>query len=203
MNTTVVDADPPASAGGSGRAAGWTKETFGPDSGRRVLFALESVPLAVGGLGEAMMGHHREAADRQRRLAGRLLGMPFDAQPGGDRWARVFGHAILSLPLGVLGWIILALMVPNSLRNLAYPFFAGDYSHSWGGPTLAGAWAVHAGLVLVMLPGWIWLLRGLTHLQGALAGRVLGGSTQNWTLAVAVVAAAAGMIILRALIHQL
>lgn len=203
VKTTVVDTDSPARAEDFGGAARWMKETFGTNSGRRALFALESVPLAVGELVETMVGRHHGAAHRQRRMAARLLGLPFDAQPGGDRWASVFGHAVLSLPLGVLGWLILALMVPNTLRNLAYPFFAGDYSDSWGGPTLAGAWAVHAGLALVMLPGWIWLLRGLTHLQGGLARRLLGDSTQNWTLAVAVVAATAGMIFLRALIHQL
>jgi hypothetical protein len=49
-----------------------------------------------------------------------------------------------------------------------------DLSNAWGGPTLAGAWAVHgtAGLAFLLLAPWI--VKGATALQGRLARRMLG-----------------------------
>ncbi|GLY07889.1 hypothetical protein [Actinoplanes sp. NBRC 101535] len=47
------------------------------------------------------------------------------------------------------------------------------YRTAWGGPTLAGVWAVYAGLVLlVTVPVLLWTLWGLARLRG----RVLGGA---------------------------
>jgi len=54
--------------------------------------------------------------------------------------------------------------------------WANTYYTSWGGPTLAGAWAAHAGLALVTIfPVLAWAIRGLTRLQGRLARALLGG----------------------------
>lgn len=63
------------------------------------------------------------------------------------------------------------LLVP---MNLGFPLRVdGSLEDSWGGPTLAGAWAVHAagGLAFLFLNPW--LVRGLTALQGRLLRRVL------------------------------
>jgi hypothetical protein len=44
--------------------------------------------------------------------------------------------------------------------------WANNYTTSWGGPTLAGAWAVHAGLALVTIyPVLAWAIRGLVRPQ--------------------------------------
>jgi hypothetical protein len=46
------------------------------------------------------------------------------------------------------------------------------YTTSWGGPTLAGAWAVHAGLALVTIyPVLAWAIRGLVRLSFLDGGR--------------------------------
>jgi hypothetical protein len=49
---------------------------------------------------------------------------------------------ILTVPL----WLIVV------LRGVLYPVVgAGDLEDSWGGPTLAGAWAAHLGLGVAIL----------------------------------------------------
>ena len=49
--------------------------------------------------------------------------------------------------------------------------WANNYTTSWGGPTLAGAWAVHAGLsLLTIYPELAWAIRGLVRLQRRLTG---------------------------------
>jgi hypothetical protein len=61
--------------------------------------------------------------------------------------------------------------------NLAYPLrpgTMGSYQDSWGGPTLAGAWAVHAAGGPAMLLAAPWAARGGAVLQGRLARRLLG-----------------------------
>jgi len=60
--------------------------------------------------------------------------------------------------------------------NIAYPLRpdSDDLSNAWGGPSLAGAWAVHgaAGLALLLLAPWV--VNGVTALQGRLARTMLG-----------------------------
>jgi hypothetical protein len=78
--------------------------------------------------------------------------------------------------IGVLCWELVALAGPNTVRNvLLYPITdSSEVARAWGGPTLAGAWAVHAALALLLLPVELWMLRGLAGLQGRLTARLLG-----------------------------
>ncbi|MFC8512182.1 hypothetical protein [Streptomyces sp. NPDC057257] len=89
-------------------------------------------------------------------------------------------HALLSLPVNLLtlavtlyGWAIVPM-------NLGWPLRAGsDYSHAWGGPTFAGAWAFHAvlgGLGFLLLMPWVG--RGLAAVQLRVARRFLGRGGQ-------------------------
>ncbi|XVV07416.1 hypothetical protein ACQPW3_19365 [Actinosynnema sp. CA-248983] len=67
-----------------------------------------------------------------------------------------FGRAVLAAPLVLLasylvvrGWFYP--LWPDNVVALAHPFTADPaLGGAWGGPTLAGAWAVHAALALVM-----------------------------------------------------
>jgi hypothetical protein len=88
----------------------------------------------------------------------------------------VVAHGLLSALLGLLCWALAALAGPNTLRNvLLYPITDGDdVARAWGGPSLAGAWAVHAALALVILPVELAMLRGLGVLQARLTVRLLG-----------------------------
>jgi hypothetical protein len=98
-----------------------------------------------------------------------------------------------------------ALAGPNTVRNvLLYPITDGDaVARSWGGPTLAGAWAVHAGLALLLLPVALWLLRALSGLQGRLSARLLGSDQAPWVIPLAVLVATLGLVWLQAFGSQL
>jgi hypothetical protein len=57
-------------------------------------------------------------------------------------------------------------------------------------------------LALLVLPAELWLLRGLTALQGRLAARLLGTDRVSWVLPVAVLVAALGLLTLGGFINQ-
>jgi hypothetical protein len=92
-------------------------------------------------------------------------------------------RALLAVPIGIASSVLTAVLAFFTLINvLAYPFrpylglpgnggdiWASRYADSWGGPTLAGAWTVHAGLVLlIVVPVLAWAVRGLTGVQRSL-----------------------------------
>jgi hypothetical protein len=164
-----------------------------------------SLPGGIGSLLLALVGAHQAAARLQRRLADRWLRRSLAPPQGGDQWGRVTVHDLLASMLGVLCWLLVALARPNTVRNLLlYPITDGDeVARAWGGPTLADAWAVHAALALLLLPVELWLLRGLTGLQGRLAARLLGADQALWVLPVAVLVAALAVVFLRVFANQL
>jgi hypothetical protein len=157
--------------------------------------------VAAAGAGRRPPG----AARLQGGLAKRWLRLSLAPPQGGYRWGRLTTHALLTWMIGALCWVLVALVGPNTTRNvLLYPITDGDdVARAWGGPTLVGAWAVHAAVALVLLPVELWLLRGLTGLQGRLAARLLGTDDAPWVLPVAVLVAALGVVMLRAFVNQL
>jgi signal transduction histidine kinase len=154
------------------RRAAWWRLPFTADTWRRTLYLLLAAPASIVSVPLALLGGHQAAARMQRQLARRYLGLRIE-EPGAGRTAgRTIAHALVSLPLS-LGSLALAaylwVLVP---MNLAYPLRPGtmdSYQDSWGGPTLAGAWAVHAagGLAALFLAPWI--IRGITAVQGRFA----------------------------------
>jgi hypothetical protein len=180
-------------------------QTFGAPMWRSVAYGLLSLPAGIASLLLALAGAHPAAARLQRGLADRWLRRPLRPPQNGDRRGRVVLQALLTSVLGVVCWLLVALAGPNTVRNvLLYPITDGDtVARSWGGPTLAGAWAVHAALALLLLPVELWLLRGLAGLQGRLAARLLDGDRARWVLPVAVLVAALGLLMVRAFLHQL
>jgi hypothetical protein len=180
-------------------------EMFGAPMWRSLVYGLLSLPAGIASLLLALAGAHQAAARLQRGLADRWLRCALPRPPSGSRWGRVVTQALLTSMLGVGCWLLVALAGPNTVRNvLLYPITDGDeVARAWGGPTLAGAWAVHAALALLLLPVELWLLRGLTGLQGRLAGRLLGSDRARWVLPVAVVVATFGLVWLRAFANQL
>src|SRR5215217_4371376 len=170
---------------------------------RSVVYGLLSLPAGIGSLLLTLIGAH-QAARLQRGLADGWLHLPLAPPQGGDRWGRVVTQALLTAMLGVLCLLLVALAGPNTVRNvLLYPITDGDkVARAWGGPTLVGAWAVHAVLALLVLPVALWLLRGLTGLQGRLAARLLGADHTRWVLPVVVLVATVGLVMVRALLNQ-
>ncbi|MEU2230099.1 hypothetical protein ACH4A8_26185 [Streptomyces vietnamensis] len=109
---------------------------------------------------------------RASRLRARLAG-------GGEGWTggRVLGRAVLGLPLDAAAFVLVGYALFNSVRNFGYPiwYLDTDYHQAWGGPTMAGVWAVHAtGWLLCLAVVLHWPVRWLARGQRALDRRVTG-----------------------------
>lgn len=108
-----------------------------------------------------------------RRLGDALTGLPRARSP-------------LGLLIGVIAAALTVLLAFMLLINVvAYPFrpfiglhgndgggiWASTYYGSWGGPSLAGSWAVHAVQMMVLIfPVFAWVIRGLVGLRDRLSG---------------------------------
>jgi hypothetical protein len=152
----------------------WWRMPFSADTLRRTTYLLLALPLSLVAVPVALLGGYRMAARWQRGLAHRYLGLRVDRPPTAP---RVAAHALLSLPLNLASLALVAYLWVLVVANLAYPLRPGtmdSYQHSWGGPTLAGAWAVHAAFGLGFLLVTPWVVRGATWLQGRLVLRLLG-----------------------------
>jgi hypothetical protein len=116
---------------------------------------------------------------------------------------RVLASSVAGLAAGLISWLVLAYLTFFLFINVGFPLgnylafdgrsggalpwigihriapppdiWASTYHSSWGGPTLAGAWAVHAGLALFTgVPLLLWALRGLTRWQSGMTRALLG-----------------------------
>lgn len=137
----------------------WWKLPFAGEPHRCTLFLLLCVPLAIWALVD------RGAA--QQRVAAVLLAR----RPASS---RVRGLA--AVPVDLVALVVAGYCWTGVLLNVVYPIrpllgMDGEYRDAWGGPTLAGAWAVHAlgGLGFWLLVPWV--LRGYV----ALWRRITGG----------------------------
>jgi hypothetical protein len=145
---------------------------------RRAVYALVALPVALCCLALAAAGRGGAAATARVGSLRRLAGARPAAAAGPRRLTK---HLLLSLPADVVAFAVagyLWLLLP---MNLLYPVRLAVYDESardsWGGPTLAGAWAVHAAggvavFVLVGLP----IAAGLAWVQAWIADRTLAGS---------------------------
>jgi hypothetical protein len=179
--------------------------TFGAAMWRSLLYGLLSLPAGIAALLLALVGGHGAAGRLQSGLAGRWLDLSLTPPHGRHSWGRVVIHALLTAMIGLVCWVLVALAGPNTVRNvLLYPITDGDdVARAWGGPSVAGAWAVHAALALLILPVELGMLRGLTILQGRLTARLLGTDATPWVLPVAVLVTVLGLLLLRALVNQM
>ncbi|HEV7655873.1 MAG TPA: hypothetical protein VGP36_14235 [Mycobacteriales bacterium] len=177
------------------------RRTFGAETWRRVAYGAVSAPVGLAALGLTLTGQPGRSARLQQRVVQRLLGAPVGNRA---RLSGTIAYALLSIPLGVVGLWLALLLVPNTIRNLLYGFVVGDgYTDAWGGPTLAGAWTVHAVLALALVPVGLWLVRGLTALQRRLAGALLGGGRVGVPVGVtSAVVVLAGAVFLDLWVHQ-
>ncbi len=126
----------------------YVEQTYGPDMWRRLATATTTVPSAM-----------------------RMLK------------ARRFVASTLALPLALVTTALTVVLAGLMLINVGYPLrqvlglgghegnvWASTYYDAWGGPTLLGAWAVHAMLaILLLFPLLGWAIRDLVQLQLRLA----------------------------------
>lgn len=132
----------------------------------------------------------------------RVFRSPFELREPGIWRAGV--HTALAAAIGILAWFLVFLASLAAVRGIFYPLVADhDYENSWGGPTLAGAWAVHAALGVGLLPVWLAILAGIGCVQRLLARLLLGRTGPWWPVPVAVVLAAAGVLLFISWWHQI
>lgn len=148
---------------------------FGRSPVLRTAYLLAALPAALASL---------TGAPVQPSLARRLL----DAEPARCGRLKTALHAAASIPLSTASLLLVGYGWSIVLLNLLYParrFIGmgdGTLDDAWGGPTLAGAWAVHALGGLVMLVLMPFLLKGLTALHTRLLLRVLGPASGGRTV---------------------
>lgn len=142
---------------------------------RRALYPLLALPASLVGLVLMLAGQTRATAALHRQLSRHLLDVPV---PAPSRAATV-AYTLVSLPANLIGSVPAGYLWAVLLLNLGYPLrpdtTAQSLETAWGGPTLAGAWAVHAlgGLALFLLVG-LPVLSAVAWLQAWLVRRMLG-----------------------------
>jgi hypothetical protein len=158
------------------RRVPWWALPFSAGTWRRTLYVLLALPVGVACVPLSLLGGSRTAARLQQGLAGRLLAVDLEQRRGRRLDGRVIGHALLSLPLNALAWALTAAVWAIAVVNIAYPLRpdTDDLSNAWGGPSLAGAWAVHGTAGLGLLLAAPWIVNGVTALQGRLLRAMLG-----------------------------
>lgn len=177
---------------------------FIADTWMRLAYLLLAVPVGLLCLPLGLIAPGT-AGRLQRAMAHRLLRVA--AERPRRVGALAFAHAVLTTPLNVAGAVVSLFLWSVVAMNVGYPLRPGlDPTHAWGGPTLAGAWAIHAvfgGLAFLLLTPWV--MKGLTSLQARLVTGFLGTNRAGLVrpvglaLAVAVVCALLGAPVIQQL----
>ena len=186
----------------------------GPGSGRRhrltarigrsIVYDVALVPVGVAAIVGAVVGRGDGVHERWRRL-GRFLGAVEGVRlrrPG--RGALVL-QGFSSLVLGVVCWFLVMMLVLAVVRGPFYGFVEqGPYGPgTWGGPTKAGAWAVHAAIAVPLISVLSFALRGIALLHAATVRRLYGSFTPWWTIPATAVLTVAGLVLLYSWTQQL
>ena len=165
-----------------------TSERRAPDTLPRravnpVIRGLTGFPLALAQIGAGLFGAAGAPARAQHRIAARFGRLaPASGRPGN---LRSLGHGLAVLVPSLIGFFLAVVVVylvwagwlyplrPDTFGYLSHPFTVDHgLDGSWGGPTLIGAWFIHAmsslGMQLVCLAA----ITGLTRLQDNLTRRL-------------------------------
>ncbi|MEV8564617.1 hypothetical protein AB0436_03345 [Streptomyces sp. NPDC051322] len=179
------------------------REPFRAGTWRRTAYVLLALPVGLLCVPLALVGG--PAGRIQRGLARRLLHLHLGEPPRTGPVA--LAHAVISSPLNLMAAVTSGYFWTIVVINFGFPLRSdGEPSHSWGGPTMAGAWAVHAGAggatFLFLTP---WVVKGFTALQARLVTGFLGtdrtGLLRNTGIALGVAAVCA--VLSAPIIHQL
>lgn len=178
-------------------------EPFRAATWRRLAYILLACPVGLLCSALALVGG--PAGRIQARLANLLLDAGIDVRR--RHRLRAFTLAVLSAPINLAAVVISFYFWLVVVLNLGYPLRPhNDYKTAWGGPTLAGAWALHAvlgGVVFLFITAWT--MRGLTALQARLARGFLGKGRSGLlrTTALALGIALVSGLVAVPVIHQL
>ncbi|WP_433005849.1 hypothetical protein [Kribbella sp. CA-294648] len=171
---------------------------------RSIGYAVALVPAGLLAIGNSLLGRADTVHRTWRRLA------RFQGSPDPIRWRRpgaasVVFSSLVSLALGLLSWFLLMLLVVAVVRGPFYGFVeTGPVGPgTWGGPTKAGAWAVHAVVAVPIIVGLPFVLRGLALVQAAMIRRLYGSGTSRLVLPATILLAVLGALLFSSWIQQL
>ena len=106
--------------------------------------------------------------------------------------------------LGLIGWFAALITLQALVNGVLYPLVdAHDYQHSWGGPTLAGAWAAHFLISLVFLPLLLWILRGLVQLGTQIDPANNRQKKRWWAMPLSALLTLGAIMLVTGWVHQL
>jgi hypothetical protein len=129
---------------------------------------------------------------------------PDAARTGGAGVGQRIWASLAAVALGVLALIPVGAEALCLARGLCYGLVdRGPYDHSWGGPTLAGAWAAHFAISLPLAALGLLVLAALDRLHRQLAAPLAGRRIPAWAVPVALVACAAGAVLFTAWLRQI
>jgi hypothetical protein len=160
---------------------------------RSIGYDLALVPVSLLAIVRSLLGRSDAVHQAWRRLA-RFQGSPDPIRLRRPAAVGSVVNGLVSLVLGLLSWFLVMMLVMAVVRG---PFFGfvedGPFGpETWGGPTKAGAWAVHAAIavpIIVLLP---FVLRGLALLQSASVRHLYGSATSRLVLPATILLAIAG-----------
>ncbi|MBM0232041.1 hypothetical protein JNW91_09275 [Micromonospora sp. STR1_7] len=174
-------------------------------AGRSLAYCATLVPVALFALVTAPLGGAGAAVARWRALRSGLLGMPPSATPGRRTGpVAVLGHALLSLLLGAVALLPLGVELLTVLRGVLYGVVdPGPYTHSWGGPTRAGAWLAHFLVGLPLSAAGLAALIGIAAVHQRLTRSLDGEPRPRWLIPTALLMALAGALLFVAWTRQI
>jgi hypothetical protein len=147
----------------------------------------------------------RGRRDRAQAQLLALDGCPAGPLTGSRR--QLVGTALLVLPMAVLGLLAALFATLDEIRVIfLYGLTDGGSigPGTWGGPTLAGAWTVHAVLGLVLLPVFAGVMFALTRLAALVVRRLRADvPRRGWILPVALLFDGLAVLFLIAFVRQL
>jgi hypothetical protein len=123
-----------------------------------------------------MIGLHTEPPPRRQPSRPGIWSRFWALLRDGQAWKEL-AYVAVCLPLGSILGMAAILYVALLFRAVTYPVVAlvqHSYAQDWGGPTYAGAVAVHTGQGLVALFLAPLVFRWLTDAQGYLVRTLLG-----------------------------
>lgn len=200
ITTSPTRPDRPVSGHRRGRLPGRLLRSIGYDA--------RLVGLGMQTMADAITGQER-TTDRRRQQLTRRSGVRGVVEPrtgsGSEPGAgELFGFGLVSSVLGVLSWFLVMLLVMAVVRGPFYglvehgPFGPG----TWGGPTLAGAWAAHAAISVPIIVALLFVFRAVEWLHTALVRRLYNSAGQ-WVLPATISVCAAGLLLIWSWIQQL
>ncbi|GAB2609129.1 hypothetical protein GCM10027269_76670 [Kribbella endophytica] len=127
------------------------------------------------------------------------------SRQGGPTRPLMVTHRVIAVAHGLLAVFLIGLWGIAVVRG---PFFGlvehGPFGpETWGGPTLTGAWIVHAAVavpVIVLIPLALW---GMRRLHATMTRGLYGAALSWWVRPVAVLIAVAGAALFVAWVRQI